>query len=172
MGMSVSFKVDSKVSNLADNVNRNLTEKVLYNAMDRAAKEVQSMLVPELPDSRLTGTKRLQSKRTKAKFPNHMRDQTGVKRLRKLQTAVGRVIGIKSPGNGGKGATQVRFDHGKKGMSTGRIHKLWWVKGVHEKYARVNPRVQRKDIAKIVIRRAVPVVERIVADDIRKATLL
>jgi len=172
MPMSVSFKVDSRISNLADNVNRNLVDNVLYKAMDRAAKQVQVMLVPELPDSRQTGTHSKKSKSNRKKFPNHMRDQTGVKRLRKLQTAVGRVIGIKSPTAKNKGAGQVRFDHGKKGRTTGRVHKLWWVDGVHEKYAKKNPRVQRKDIAKIVIRRAAPLVERIVAEDIRKATLL
>lgn len=170
--MAVHFKVSSEVANLADTVNKNLVDNVLYKAMDRAAKHVQTTLIPELPDSRVTGTHRKKSKAVRERFPNHMRDQTGVKRLRKLQTAVGRVIGIRSPGDGGKGAGQVNFDHGKKAMTTGRVHKLWWVDGVHEKYARVNPRVQRKDIAKIVIRRAAPVVEQIVAEDIRKAKLL
>lgn len=167
--MRVEMTIDPAIVKIADTVSRNLQNKILPKALDAAAKMVIPALIAELPDGRQDdgrgyGTRELQSRKSKERFPTHMKEQVGVKRFRAKRGAVLRIVGVKARSATGVGAGHVNFDHGEKAKSIGRTHILWG-KGP----AKVNPRVQKKDIARVVQVKVAPAVEAVVKQHIDHA---
>ena len=157
MTFRVEMKIPPELVSLADHVNRNLVDKILPRALNEAAMVVEEFLIAELPDG--TESRKLQTAAVRAKFPDKVKNETGIKKVRKKKHSVMRVVGVKS-----KRAGQVHFDHGDKGRGRGRIHVLWG-KG----FAKVNPRQQKHDVALMVRTKAEPMVFNIVQKHIDHA---
>ncbi len=154
--------LDPALVNLADGVTRALAYKVLPNALDAAAAIVEPMLIAELPDSDLTGSRDLQTKDSRRIWNTKMKRETGIKRFRPRRNTVLRIVGVKPE------AAHARFDHGDKALQgEGRIHKLaMWGPN---RYAKVNPRKQRYDIAKVVQVKVMPAVVAVVKTHLESA---
>ena len=142
--------LDKRLKNLSTNVERKLVTKVVPRAFAVGAKMMKASLKEQIikdANSDNTGSRKLQSDTVKKKFPYRLKNTVRVK-SKNNDHFVMKVVGVDRRGS------HVNFDWGDKARKGGgRIHKLWWVKGVREKYAKVNPRVQRKDIPKIVMAR-------------------
>jgi len=159
MNLRVTMTLDPALVNLADGVTRELAYKVLPNALDAAAAIVEPMLIAELPDGDISGSRALQSAKSKAIWNTKLKEQTGIKRVRPRKNTVLRIVGVKPAG------AHAKFDHGDKAIQgEGRVHVLWG-KG----FAKVNPRKQRYDIAKVVQVKVMPAVVAVVKTHLESA---
>jgi hypothetical protein len=79
-----------------------------------------------LPDGDLSGTRALQSPKSRARFPSKLKNSLVSKQV-KDHAGVLQLVGIgKKTTRGKKPARHVRFDHGDKGRKgVGRKHVLW-----------------------------------------------
>lgn len=149
--------IDPELINIADNVSRALKFKILPAALDAAAAIVQPVLIAELPDG--TVSRRLQTAESKKKFPTKLKAETSIKRFRPRKNTVLRIVGVKDA------AAHAKFDHGTKALDgVGRVHILWG-KGP----AKVNPRRQRHDIARIVEAKVAPAVNAVIKQHLEHA---
>lgn len=133
--VTVNQAAINSINSLSDKILNEIYPKVV----NRVAGPIKASIISKLPDGQVSGTRKKQSKRTKARFPNHMREHVGRKTIHdSLGTLI--LIGVT------REAAHVNFDHGEKAKTTGRVHKLWWVKGVREKFATPALRKQTVDI--------------------------
>lgn len=161
--------ISKEVENLAETTERNLRKVILPKVMDRAGPIMKKTMLglSEFPDSDKTGSKKKMSKNTRYGKDgqdrwSRMKKNVIIKK-KTTQHAIMRIVGVSSD------AKHVNFDHGDKARTTGRIHKLWWVDGKHEVYAKVNPRIQKHDIPKIVKYKTEGIIERMMLDELRRA---
>lgn len=146
--MTATFSISPEMIDLAETVQRNLVLRILPNAMSKAVPIVRAAIQAEIiksangqvgdPPSRSK-----QSAKARARFPYHMKDRVRVRHVSD-EAGVLKVVGVDNK------AAHVNFDHGEKAKTSGRVHKLWWVKGVREVYATPKLRKQTKDIPRIV----------------------
>ena len=152
--------IDPAIVNIADNVSRSLKFKVLPAALDAAAAIVQPVLVAEI--ARLadgTESRKLQTEKSKRKFPTKLSAETAIKRFRPRKNTVLRIVGVK------ESAAHAKFDHGDKALrGEGRVHILWG-----KAKAKVSPRRQRHDIAALVKVKVMPAVEALVKKHLESA---
>lgn len=166
---SAVLNIDPKIQRLADDTERQLQRVILPRVMDPIGDLIKQtyLNLPQFPDSNKTGSKRLMSRRARYKPGGgerwgKMRENVIVKK-KNTKSVIMRMVGVTGE------ARHVNFDHGKKALTTGRIHKLWWIDGVREKYARVNPRIQQHDIAVIVKSKTQPIIEQMIATELNRA---
>lgn len=155
-----TLTIPPELANLADTVNRNLVLRVLPNALDAAAAIVEPVLTAEISD-KADGreSRKLQSAKSRRLWPGRIKSSVAIKRFKPRNHTVLRLVGVK------QSAAHVIFDHGDKALyREGRTHILWG-----KKRARVSPRKQRHDIAKIVAVRVVPAVNAVVKKHIEHA---
>jgi hypothetical protein len=163
--VNVSFSISQEVVNLPDTAQRNLITKILPHALGRAVPVVREALVSKitaLANGTATGTRERQSARTKAKFRYHMKDRVRVKSVDD-KAGVLKIVGVDNK------AGQVNFDHGDKAKTTGRVHKLWWIDGVREKYATPKLRKQTQDIPRMVYYEVGEQVANIIESSVRRS---
>lgn len=141
--------VNQAAINLINSISDKILNEIYPKVVNRVSGPIKASIISKLPDGQVSNDGRKppsrskQSKRTKARFPNHMREHVGRKTIHdSLGTLI--LIGVT------REAAHVNFDHGEKAKTEGRLHKLWWVKGTHEKFATPALRKQTVDIPKQV----------------------
>jgi hypothetical protein len=152
--------IPPELASLADTVNRNLVLRVLPNALDAAAAIVEPTLTAEISD-KADGreSRKLQSAKSRRLWPHRLKSSVTVKRFKPRNHTVLRLVGVKT------NAAHAIFDHGDKALyREGRTHILWG-----KKQARVSPRRQRHDIAKVVAVKVAPAVHAVVKRHIEHA---
>lgn len=139
-----NVQISPKLAALHDNVQGRLVKKVIPKAIAKAVPLVRQAILSKLPDGQ-TGdnTRSKQSAKSRRRFPTHMKDHVGVKKLNNQRVAMS-IVGVTSK------AKHVNFDHGDKAKTVGRVHKLWWIDGKHEVFHTPKLRKQHRDIPKLV----------------------
>lgn len=143
-------------------LDRTIREKVFPRVLAKVAAPIKASMVAKLPDGQASGTRAKQSKKTRARFPHSITLKRNVGR-KTISDTLGVLLltGVTTK------AGHVRFDHGDKAKTTGRVHKLWWIDGVREVYATPMMRKQSQDISLLVHNEFAPKIERIVVDELR-----
>jgi hypothetical protein len=162
MSFTLTHKVSPEIKRLAEKVSGRLINEVMPSAFAEAVPLVRKAIQDELPDGDKTGNSAKRSKASKARFPRKMNQSVSVKHIAD-NTGVLKLVGVDSRG------AHVNFDHGEKARTTGRLHKLWWIDGVREKFHEPKLRKQQYDIPKIVKRKVGSKVERIMVSHIKQA---
>lgn len=139
--IEASVRIDPRVLRMAETVPKNLIDRVLPRAFARVVPIVRRAIIDKLPDG--TESRKKQSEKSRKRFPHSLKKSVGVKSIGD-QSGTLKIVGVTDKG------MHVNFDHGNKAKTTGRLHKLWWVKGRREKFATPKLRKQNKDIPKIV----------------------
>lgn len=155
--LDVNMKMDMNLDNKAYTFQKTLVMTVLPRALDKAAVVIKAAMLPELPDGIESGTRALQSEKSRTRFPGRMKDQVR-RKLISDNTGVLKIVGV------GSKAKHVNFDHGDKAKSIGRVHILWGKKAAEPPLRR-----QLDDIPKIVESKVEAQVRTIVAATIRTA---
>lgn len=158
----LAFDISPKAKMLAETIPAKLLNEVLPGAFAEAVPLVREAIKDELPDGDDTGNSAKRSAKSQARFPRKMNQSVSVKHISDSHGVL-KLVGVDQRG------AHVNFDHGNKAKTTGRIHKLWWIKGVREKYHTPKLRKQKDDIPRIVKQKVGGKVERIMTGAIQRA---
>jgi hypothetical protein len=157
--------INQSAINLINSLPDKILNEIYPKVVNRVAGPIKASIISKLPDGEASGTRKKQSKTTKARFPNHMRENVGRKTIHdSLGTLI--LIGVT------REAAHVNFDHGEKAKTEGRLHKLWWVKGAHEKFATPALRKQTVDIPKQVRAEFEGTISKTFVEEIKRLRLL
>ena len=116
------FKADIRVPrDLLELINTDkwLVQEQISPALRRCVPLMRRALLRHLPDGRASGTRALQSAKSRERFPNHMKDHIASKQVKNAVGAL-QMVGLKS-----RVVAHVNFDHGDKAKTLGRKHVLW-----------------------------------------------
>lgn len=158
--------INNDVIKFIESLPRKVLDEVYPKVVGRVQEPIKQSIIAKLPDGDV-GTedqppsRSKQSKKSRDRFPTKMKKHVRRKVIHdELGTLI--IIGVSMD------AGHVNFDHGKKAKTQGRVHKLWWIKGVREKYATPALRKQTQDIPLLVRAEFEGTINRMFVDEIRK----
>ena len=97
----------------------------LKPAMRKTVPIIVRAFLIHLPDGVASGTRALQTKKSRDRFPTHAKDKLVTKQMSDT-FGVLQLVGVAKPKGTEKGAAHIRFDHGEKARKgVGRKHVLW-----------------------------------------------
>lgn len=155
---------DQRAIDYIEGLPKKMLDEVFPRVVGRVVAPMKASIVAKLPDGQASGTRAKQSRKTRDRFPHsiQMKNNVGRKTIRDT-TGMLLIVGVRSE------AGHVNFDHGDKAKKgVGRLHKLWWIDGVREKYASPPLRKQTQDIALQVRTEFEGKISKILIDEISK----
>lgn len=133
--MEVTMTVPKELLELV-HTDKWLVRDHLEPAMRKTVPIIKAAFLRHLPDGRASGTRDLQTEKSRERFPNHMKDHLGSKQI-KDPGGVLQIVGVTNK------AAHVRLDHGDKARKgEGRKHVLWG----HFKADRTQPPAYRRQM--------------------------